>query len=158
MRTGRFEAQRRAHVRRAPGPVLSGRLLAALSGNSTVKSGALTDLEDTILMIEGRRRQIPRLPRREELGERLLRLGGQLIRAEKLEAAAADSCKDSVTLQLPQNTPRHLTASSHEPGQVCPGQDDFLPEEQGPMLFENPKHSEPCVLMKEALNALHGLM
>ena len=38
---------------RALGPVLSGRLLAALSGSSAVKSGLLTDLEDTILMIEG---------------------------------------------------------------------------------------------------------
>jgi hypothetical protein len=92
-------------------------------------------------------RQTLRLPRREELAERLLRLGGQLIRAEKLEAVAADSDKDSFTLQLPQNTPRHLAAGSHEPGQLCPGQDDFLLEAQGPMLFENPKHSEPCVLM-----------
>ncbi len=38
---------------RALGPELAGRLLAALTGSVAVKSGLLTDLEDTILMIEG---------------------------------------------------------------------------------------------------------
>jgi hypothetical protein len=38
---------------RALGPELAGRLRAALAGSEAVQSGLLTDLEDTILMIEG---------------------------------------------------------------------------------------------------------
>jgi hypothetical protein len=38
---------------RALGPELAGRLRAALAGSVAVQSGLLTDLEDTILMIEG---------------------------------------------------------------------------------------------------------
>ena len=80
------------------------------------------------------------------------RLGLQPLGPEELDAVTAHARDRPLGLQLAQDPAGHLPARAHQAGQVRPGEDGRLAEEQAPMPGEDSQDAAAGVLVEEAFD------